>query len=662
MSTRYERMLEAISKGEKITDEPICRREMFLKALANKEGVSNLPEPICREEEFYRSIIKGEKITVEPICKKEEYLKAIANNEPLPESSGSSCREETMFRRVCTSGTVGGGSTSYSVTFGAGVKVLNGSTSITSGTKVASGTTLKVSYTLNANYHLVSFKVNGTEVVNNSTITVTSDVTITFTQEIDKYAVTFNDGVTVLNGSTNVTSGEQVAYGTSLVVSYTLTDGYKLTSFQVNGVDTENNATITVTGNIEIVFAEEEEASSGGGTSGDTPVIYGVKIDLADSNPETSVTYTDDAVDFNKSYMDFTNDTFEYGSWADKFPFNQVKPCLLQDGNVVAYLNPNNYYEDIDGNAVDITSTSVSDVMIEIPKIYYYMHNDDNYQYLQISNTKVNDNYCCLAHTLKGVENDKVYIGAYHTNTNGHTYSQCTPTTTSYVGFGTKALASNKSGWENNSNLLNKNYVPITYHMTNLLKLLFVLQFKSLDCRNSLGYGFKPFSNYGSEWEELQGTLNTKGLYYGNKKTASSSSYDFISKMKFMGMEDIWGNRYSIMHGLRGSSLGMQMLDVTQATNTWVTIVSVENHLANGWVSKILGTNELGFLSKEKSGSTSTYYCTQNADYSTSSDYARAFSYSGANATIFKFHSIGNSIDGAQSGYRAMYYPQTYAQ
>lgn len=57
MSTRYERMLEAIANGEKITDEPICRREMFLKALANNEGASNLPDPICREEEFYKSII-----------------------------------------------------------------------------------------------------------------------------------------------------------------------------------------------------------------------------------------------------------------------------------------------------------------------------------------------------------------------------------------------------------------------------------------------------------------------------------------------------------------------------------------------------------------------------------------------------------------------------
>ena len=140
-------------------------------------------------------------------------------------------------------------------------------------------------------------------------------------------------------------------------------------------------------------------------------VTYGVKIDLANSNPETSVTYTDDAVGFDKSYMDFTNDTFVYGSWQDKFPFNQVRPCLFKDGAVVKYLNPDNYAKDVDGNDVVITGAD-GDVMIEIPKVYYRLHKDENYQYIQISDT-AQEGFCCLAHTYKGVEKDKVYIGAY---------------------------------------------------------------------------------------------------------------------------------------------------------------------------------------------------------------------------------------------------------
>ena len=108
MSTRYERMLEAIANGQPITDEPTCRVEKFLKALANKEDPSTLPDPICREEKYWLSIIKGEKITDTPTCKKEEYLKAIANNESLPSDSGSYAREMFILKKLV--GNTGGGS------------------------------------------------------------------------------------------------------------------------------------------------------------------------------------------------------------------------------------------------------------------------------------------------------------------------------------------------------------------------------------------------------------------------------------------------------------------------------------------------------------------------------------------------------------------------
>ena len=99
MKSRYEQMLEAIANGEKITSEPTSRLEAFLKAFANKEGVSDLPEPTCREEEGWLSIIKGEPITTIPQCKREVFLKAIANKEPIPEESGFAL-EEKLFQKI----------------------------------------------------------------------------------------------------------------------------------------------------------------------------------------------------------------------------------------------------------------------------------------------------------------------------------------------------------------------------------------------------------------------------------------------------------------------------------------------------------------------------------------------------------------------------------
>lgn len=109
MGSRYSRMLDAIAKGEQITDEPQCRIEIFLKALANKEGVSDLPTPLCREEEYYRSIIAGEQITAEPTCKREIILKAIANNESLPEDLITNSREAILLKKVHETGVSGGG-------------------------------------------------------------------------------------------------------------------------------------------------------------------------------------------------------------------------------------------------------------------------------------------------------------------------------------------------------------------------------------------------------------------------------------------------------------------------------------------------------------------------------------------------------------------------
>jgi hypothetical protein len=44
------------------------------------------------------------------------------------------------------------------------------------------------------------------------------------------------------------------------------------------------------------------------------PVTYGVRIDLKDSNSASCIEYTDDAVDFESSYMDFNTKKFVYGS------------------------------------------------------------------------------------------------------------------------------------------------------------------------------------------------------------------------------------------------------------------------------------------------------------------------------------------------------------
>lgn len=322
-------------------------------------------------------------------------------------------------------------------------------------------------------------------------------------------------------------------------------------------------------------------------------VIYGVKIDLANSNPETSVTYTDDAVGFNKSYMDFANDTFVWGDWQDKFPFNQVRPCLFKDGAVVKYLNPDNYAKDVDGNDVVITGAD-GDVMIEIPKIYYRLHKDESYQYIQISDTP-QEGFCCLAHTYKGVEKDRVYIGAYQSYYDG---------TKSRSVSGVSATGSvSLNTWRTYARNQGAGYENFYWDLLVLLQCLYTIQFKNLDSQSALGYGWCNGSGYSTG-----GDLNTKGLYYGKVGHG---------QMKFLGIEDFYGSRYQWIDGAYIlSSRNLATIDSsnpdvdyngngTGYTDRGYTLSTT----SSGYTKKIMGENASGFVPNDNSGSSSTYFC-----------------------------------------------------
>lgn len=350
-------------------------------------------------------------------------------------------------------------------------------------------------------------------------------------------------------------------------------------------------------------------------------VIYGVKIDLTDSNPETSVTYTDDAVGFNKSYMDFANTTFEYGSWADKFPFNQVKPCLFKNGAVVTYLNPDNYAQDTEGNAVDTTGAD-GDVMIEIPKVYYKLSRDQNYQYIQISNASF-DGACCLAHTYKGVEKDKVYIGAYQ----ACIQSNKARSISAVSGSGDISVNS----WRTYAQANGTGYEQFYWNLLVLLQCLFVIQFKNLDSQSALGYGWCNKTN-----DATAGVLNDKGLYYG---TATNG------RMKFLGIEDFWGVRLTYIDGAYVNGTDLTVADVTSNSMSYngngTNYITAASGLTtgSGYTTDIVGNNLGGFFPKVFNGSTTTYYCNTGYVNSYSSIYIGGSRSSTTSAGVFLLYS-----------------------
>ena len=95
------------------------------------------------------------------------------------------------------------------------------------------------------------------------------------------------------------------------------------------------------------------------------PKIYGVEINESNSNPETSVVYTDDAVGFIPARGN--NGNFSWGSWEDiiKKEF-KIRPCVLRNpqGTVNYYLDYNDFTKKSDGTTANLTGAD-GDVMIE---------------------------------------------------------------------------------------------------------------------------------------------------------------------------------------------------------------------------------------------------------------------------------------------------------
>jgi len=255
--------------------------------------------------------------------------------------------------------------------------------------------------------------------------------------------------------------------------------------------------------------------------------IYGVKLDKSILTGTEWASYTDGASEFEGAYMDFANDVFVDNGWTNRWPFNQIKPCLVKNGEVVGYLNPNNYAEFIDGTSSNITNLNNGIVMIEIPKIYYNITRDENFIKIQICN-QPQENFVCKAFTYKGEELDKIYISAY----------LCGPAAVTTQGFntpsGVRLNSSQLVGYEKNydvlKNLSGERFEFLPFNVLILIQCLFTIMFKSTNSQASLGYGYNQ-----TQSSYFTGKLDAKGLYYG-KGTQGTGT-------KFMGMEDLYACR-----------------------------------------------------------------------------------------------------------------------
>lgn len=309
--------------------------------------------------------------------------------------------------------------------------------------------------------------------------------------------------------------------------------------------------------------------------------IYGVRIDKTNSNPLSSVTYTDDAIGMNAGSL----------QWDDVYPFNQIKPCLFKDGQVNYYLNPNDFTKKADGTSADITSGNDGDVMMEFPKVYWKIVSNNSEVLVKYSKSKIDETWKCLAHSNGSIEKENVYIGVYlgfENNSKLRSLSGKTPTTNKTIGAFRTIAQSNGT-----------DYQQIGYFQLLMLQILYLIRYKSLNSQVALGRGFVDAnSNVTST-----GGTNSKGMFFG--ETTGKL------QMKFCGIEDFWGNCYYWIDGLYSDANWNLLIGTKDFNDTGIGYVNYGKATSAslaGYISDIQGGTETGFIIKDSSGSTTTFY------------------------------------------------------
>ena len=362
-------------------------------------------------------------------------------------------------------------------------------------------------------------------------------------------------------------------------------------------------------------------------------VTFGVSIDLANNNPETAVTYTDGAVGMTPG-----------SAWNTMAIFKDIKPCMLKNGVVQYYLNPNDLTKKADGTSADITSGNDGDVMIEIPKTGFKISTSGNTLTIKITDNPTDTtNFKYYAHTRSSEgDRSKLYIGAYlgwkDGNSKLRSLSGKTPTASQNIGtFRTQAKA-NGSGYDQVS------FYPLT-----LLQCLYMIKYKNRNSQVAIGRGYVD----GNSSAINTGGTNNKGIDFGEGTGKQ--------QMCFLNIEDMWGNLRWWIDGFWSDS----------SRNMWTAFTNFNDNGSGAsytnrgqgatsdignYMSKPQGTTEAGFVAKEVSGSETTHF-TDYADLSASRlpDFGGDWS-NGSYAGVFSL-SVSLAADSSHSslGARLMY-------
>lgn len=295
--------------------------------------------------------------------------------------------------------------------------------------------------------------------------------------------------------------------------------------------------------------------------------FYGVRIDKGNSNPETAVTRTGDAVGL-------TVENF----W-NVYPYNAIRAVLVKSGIVQAELS-----KDLSHNYV----ASDGDVFMEFSKFWWKFENTPTHLEIKIATAEV-EGFVSPAFE----EKEKIYIGRYL----GYELDGKLRSVKGYEPTGSKTIGDFRVIAQANGT----GYSQLPYLATLAVQVLYLVQYANLDSQTALGRGWVDSpAGYANT-----GGTDGKGFNYG--ETTGKL------QMSLYGIEDFWGNKLQWLDGIAtdanndilvsNGSFNDNGSGYTKHTNTG----AVKDDA--GYIKDVMGGDITGFLNADKSGSSTTYYC-----------------------------------------------------
>ena len=344
--------------------------------------------------------------------------------------------------------------------------------------------------------------------------------------------------------------------------------------------------------------------------------LYGFKLDQNESDPNSMITYLSDCDNkyYKSAKMNYTTDTFDYGDWGDAWFIKNLKPCMLKyDGTVDYELNPNDYTKKLDGTDSDIANDSYGgNAMVGIPKVYWkIVDNGDNTANIYICDKQVDSDFHCWSHiNNNGNEIDYCYMPIY----NGSNVNSVLRSISGKAPIANQTATTEIAYAKANNTGSNIIWYTELFNDRMLINLLLLLIGKSTNTQTVFGTGnnnsYVSTSNTGIK---NTGTMNTKGLFWGNQ--------DNKSGVKVFGIEHWYGNIWRRIGGwindrgtqkikmTYGQSDGSTTDGYNETGSGYISIGgATPSGTSGGYISKMLITDN-GLIPTIASGSATTYYC-----------------------------------------------------